>query len=192
MQLILASSNQHKIKEINELTLDLDIEILSKDAIGCIEDIPETGKNLTENAIIKAEYVTDRYKVNCFSEDTGLEVDVLDGSPGVHTARYAGEERSDELNMQKLLKALEGKTNRAAQFRTVVALILDGKLHTFEGIVRGQIALEKKGDQGFGYDPIFIPDGYNKSFAQLDSSIKNSISHRAKAIQNLIQFLKSL
>lgn len=192
MKLILASSNLHKIKEINELTADLNIEILSKDSIGCSEDIPETGETLQENAILKAEYVHHKFNVNCFAEDTGLEVDALNGKPGVHTARYAGEDRSDEKNMQKLLKKLIGKTQRAAQFRTVIALVLDGSFFTFEGIVRGQIAYDKKGTKGFGYDPIFIPDGYDKSFAELDSSIKNKISHRGKAVKQLIHFLKSM
>jgi XTP/dITP diphosphohydrolase len=191
MKLILASSNKHKIAEINVLLDKLPLEVIPKEAIGCLEEIPETGNTLNENAVLKARYIHEKYKVNCFAEDTGLEVNALNGAPGVHTARYAGENRDSLENMQKLLSALEGKQDRSAQFKTVIALMLENKLHLFEGIAEGTIAKEMKGNGGFGYDPVFIPIGFDKSFAELDQSIKNKISHRARAIEKLIQFLQT-
>ena len=169
--------------------LDSSIQIVGLQDIGCTEDIPETQPTILGNALQKARYVYQHYHVNCFSEDTGLEVTALDGAPGIYTARYAGAERSAEANMTKLLYELKDEDDRSAQFRTVVALILDGEEYTFEGIAKGHIALTKQGKEGFGYDPVFIPEGQDRSFAQLSAAEKNKISHRAKAIAKLKDFL---
>jgi XTP/dITP diphosphohydrolase len=185
--LIFATSNAHKISELRAILPNVVIKGLSD--IGITEDIPETGLTLEENAYIKAKYLYDLTGEASFSEDTGLEVVALDGAPGVHTARYAGEHRDPNDNMAKLLHELAGDTNRTAQFRTVIAMVDDGNVKYFEGIVRGRIALEKSGNEGFGYDPIFIPDGYDRTFADLSSDIKNQISHRARAVAELIAFL---
>ena len=189
MDLIFASSNQHKLKEIIPL-LPEHIHLKSLLDIGIHEDIPETGNTIEENAILKAQYVYSRTKLNCFSEDTGLEVAALKGAPGVHTARYAGEERDPNNNMNLLLQQLEGQLDRRARFKTVIALFYNGKLELFEGVINGIIAKEKFGLGGFGYDPIFMPDGYDCTFAELSLNEKNKISHRARALQKFLLFLK--
>ena len=189
MQLVFASNNKNKILEIQSM-LPESIKILSLEDIGCIEDIPETADTIEGNAILKANYVTQKYGFDCFADDTGLEVDSLDGEPGVFSARYAGEQRNADDNMNKLLDALSNKTNRKAQFKTVIALNLNGEQELFTGIVKGEITLEKTGNQGFGYDPIFQPEGFSETFAQLPLEMKNKIGHRGKATQLLIAFLK--
>ncbi|MFV8328523.1 non-canonical purine NTP diphosphatase [Flavobacterium sp. ZS1P14] len=189
MQLVFASNNKNKILEIQSMLPDT-IKILSLESIGCNEEIPETAETIEGNAILKANYITQKYGYNCFADDTGLEVDSLNGEPGVFSARYAGEQRNADDNMNKVLKALSGKNNRKAQFKTVIALNLNGKQHLFTGIARGEITLEKTGNQGFGYDPIFKPEEYQETFAQLSLDLKNKISHRGKATLQLIDFLK--
>ncbi len=188
MKIVFATNNQHKIKEINEV-LEGAFEIVSLQDIGCEEDLPETQPTLEGNALQKARYVLDQYGADCFSEDTGLEIEALNGEPGVITARYAGEQRNPEDNMNMVLQKLQDAGNRRARFRTVIALLLRGEEHLFEGIVEGHIATEKRGTGGFGYDPIFIPDGFDQTFAELPSSTKNDISHRARATRKLIAFL---
>ncbi|MFV5698042.1 non-canonical purine NTP diphosphatase [Flavobacterium sp. ZT3R17] len=190
MQLVFASNNKNKILEMQSMLPDT-IQILSLESIGCHEEIPETADTIEGNAILKANYVTCNYGYDCFADDTGLEVDSLNGEPGVFSARYAGEQRNADDNMNKLLDALSGKKNREAQFKTVIALHLNGKQHLFTGIARGEITLEKAGNQGFGYDPIFKPEEYQETFAQLSLDIKNKISHRGKATLQLIDFLKA-
>ena len=201
MKIVFATNNQHKLQEIRDI-LGSEFEIVSLKDIGCDVDIPETGNTLEENAMQKAQYVYDHYNLNCFADDTGLEVEALNGEPGVHSARYAeGTDHDSEANMAKLLRNLEGKDNRKARFRTVIALIQKQdvcpcgctsikKVNRFEGIVDGSIATEKHGTAGFGYDPIFVPEGYDKSFAELGESIKNGISHRARAVAKLAEYLK--
>lgn len=189
MKLVFASNNKNKIQEIKH-QLPPEIELLSLEDIGCHEDIPETADTIEGNAILKADYVTSRYGYNCFADDTGLEVEALNGEPGVYSARYAGEQRSAEDNMDKLLKALENTTNRNARFKTVIALNLNGKQNLFTGIVDGTITTEKAGDKGFGYDPIFKPAGLNDTFAQLSLDEKAQLSHRGRALAQLIDFLK--
>ena len=188
--LIFATGNAGKAKEVGQL-LDGIMEVKSLKDIGFTEEIPEDHPTLEANAIQKARYIYDRYEEDCFAEDTGMEVMELNGAPGVYSARYAGPKRNDQDNMNLVLNNLADKKDRSAQFRTVVALILDGKLHTFEGIVTGKIAKEKTGEKGFGYDPIFIPDGYQISFAEMEAEEKNKISHRGRAIKKLIKFLKN-
>lgn len=190
MKLVFASNNKNKIKEIQQL-LPSTIEIVSLEDIGCHEEIPETADTIEGNAILKANYVTEKYGYDCFADDTGLEVEALNGAPGVYSARYAGEQRSSEDNMDKLLKVLSDKSNRNAQFKTVITLNIKGKQHLFTGIAQGQITLAKAGSEGFGYDPIFQPEGHEKTFAELSSAVKNQISHRGKATQLLIHFLKN-
>ena len=160
--------------------------------IGCYDDIPETADTLEGNAKLKARYLYEKYGCDCFADDTGLEVEALDNAPGVYSARYAGEAKNADANMEKLLHELSGQTNRKAQFRTVIALILDGKEYLFEGVVTGQILEKKQGVEGFGYDPIFQPDGYDKSFAQLSMTEKNTISHRGRAVEKLTAFLNGI
>lgn len=201
MKIVFATNNQHKLQEIRDI-LGSEFEIVSLKDIGCDVDIPETGNTLEENAMQKAQYVYDHYNLSCFADDTGLEVEALNGEPGVHSARYAeGTDHDSEANMAKLLRNLEGKDNRKARFRTVIALIQKQdvcpcectsikKVNRFEGIVDGSIATEKHGTAGFGYDPIFVPEGYDKSFAELGESIKNGISHRARAVAKLAEYLK--
>ena len=201
MKIVFATNNQHKLQEIRDI-LGSKFEIVSLKDIGCDVDIPETGNTLEENAMQKAQYVYDHYNLSCFADDTGLEVEALNGEPGVHSARYAeGTDHNSEANMAKLLRNLEGKDNRKARFRTVIALIQKQdvcpcgctsikKVNRFEGIVDGSIATEKHGTAGFGYDPIFVPEGYDKSFAELGESIKNGISHRARAVAKLAEYLK--
>lgn len=201
MKIVFATNNQHKLQEIRDI-LGSEFEIVSLKDIGCDVDIPETGNTLEENAMQKAQYVYDHYNLSCFADDTGLEVEALNGEPGVHSARYAeGTDHDSEANMAKLLRNLEGKDNRKARFRTVIALIQKQdvcpcgctsikKVNRFEGIVDGSIATEKHGTAGFGYDPIFVPEGYDKSFAELGEEIKNGISHRARAVAKLAEYLK--
>ncbi len=196
MRIVFATNNKNKLAEIREMLADSGIEVLSLADIGCHEDIPETGKTLEDNALQKARYVHDKYKISCFADDTGLEVDALGGAPGVYSARYAGGEGHDsEANMAKLLVGLDGKSDRRARFRTVVALIIDeeeGREELFEGIVTGEITREKRGGGGFGYDPVFRPDGYDKTFAELGHEVKNRISHRARAVAKLVEYLKNM
>lgn len=188
MKIVFATNNQNKIKEIQSM-MPPSIEIVSLESIGCYEEIPETADTIEGNAILKANYVTQKYGYDCFADDTGLEVDALNGEPGVFSARYAGEQKSAEDNMDKLLMSLNNKNNRNAQFKTVITLNLSGKQYLFTGIASGVITLERKGTQGFGYDPIFKPEGYQETFAQLSLETKNNISHRGKATQELIVFL---
>lgn len=191
MKIVFATNNQHKLSEIRQILGDR-VEVLSLQDIGCDVDIPETGTTLEENALQKAQYVYDHYHLDVFADDTGLEVDALDGAPGVYSARYAGGEGHDsEANMTKLLKELNGIDNRKAHFRTVIALIQQGEVHEFEGIVNGEIIRERRGGEGFGYDPIFRPDGYELTFAELGTDIKNLISHRSRATKKLCAFLQN-
>jgi len=188
MQLVFASNNKNKILEIQSI-LPATIKILSLEDIGCFEEIPETADTIEGNAILKANYVTQKYGYDCFADDTGLEVAVLNGEPGVYSARYAGEQRNSDDNMDKVLNALSDENDRNAQFKTVIALNVKGKQELFTGIAKGEITLEKTGNKGFGYDPIFQPIGYKETFAELSLEIKNEISHRGKATQQLINFL---
>lgn len=188
-KIVFATNNKHKLEEIREI-LGENFEIVSLKDIGCDVDIPETGNTLEDNALQKAEYVKQHYGLDCFADDTGLEVDALNGAPGIHSARYAeGTDHDSNANMDKLLKELGNNNNRKARFRTVIALLLNGETHLFEGIVNGKIIYEKHGTEGFGYDPIFVPDGYEHSFAELGMEIKNQISHRARAVKKLADFL---
>lgn len=189
MKLVFATNNRHKLDEVRAIVGDR-VEVLSLNDIECHDDIPETADTLQGNALIKARYIYEKYGLDCFADDTGLEVEALGGEPGVYSARYAGEECSSEANMQKLLHNLTGKSNRNAQFRTVIALIINGEEKLFNGIVKGSITEEKRGDSGFGYDPIFIPEGFSESFAQMSSEQKNSISHRYRATEQLSNYLK--
>ena len=186
--LVFATNNKHKIYEINKV-VGKKINILSLDDIKCFEDISETAETLEGNASQKSNYIFQKFHINCFADDTGLEVEVLNGKPGVYSARYAGESKDSNQNIEKLLFVLKEKTNRKAQFRTVISLIMDGQETFFEGIVKGRIIQEKMGTEGFGYDPVFIPDGYDKTFAEMSLEEKNKISHRALAVQKLIKFL---
>ena len=190
MRIVFATNNKNKLAEIREMLDGSGIEVLSLGDIGCHDDIPETADTLEGNALQKARYIHGKYKMNCFADDTGLEVDALGGAPGVYSARYAGGEGHDsEANMAKLLAGLDGKSDRRARFRTVVALITDeeeGREELFEGIVTGEIIKEKRGAGGFGYDPVFRPDGYDKTFAELGHEVKNKISHRALAVAKLV------
>ena len=178
------------MEEVKQI-LPTSFELLSLDNIGCHEEIPETGQTLEENAKLKADHVTLNYGLDCFSDDTGLLIDALNGAPGVYSARFAGGEKSSEANMDKVLSLLKGKSNRNAHFKTVVHLNLNGKSSVFEGIVHGEITEKRIGSGGFGYDPIFKPKGYQETFGQLSSKVKNSISHRGRAIQEFITFLKN-
>lgn len=188
MKLVFASNNLNKIKEIQQL-VPASIQIVSLHDIGCTEDIPETANSIEGNAILKANYVTQIYGLNCFADDSGLEVEILNGEPGVYSARYAGEPKNDENNMNKLLDNLKGKDNRKANFKTVICLNINGEQHIFTGIINGKIIYEKIGTNGFGYDPVFIADGYTKTFAELTMQEKSSISHRGQAVKKLINFL---
>ena len=188
MKLVFATNNLHKLKEVQEM-LSNSIEVLSLKDIGCFEDIEETESTLEGNAKLKADYITKKYGFDCFADDTGLEVETLDGEPGVYSARYAGAKCNTKDNIEKLLRKLENKKNRNARFKTVIALIVENKIHTFEGIVEGEILKNPIGKNGFGYDSIFSPSGYNKSFAELTLNEKNLISHRSLAIKKLINFI---
>ena len=192
MKIVFATNNQHKLSEIRQILGDR-VEVLSLKDINCDVDIPETGTTLEANALQKAQYIYDHYHMDVFADDSGLEVDALGGAPGVYSARYAGGEGHDsEANMAKLLHELGENNNRKARFRTVIALIIQGQVHEFEGIVNGEITRERRGGEGFGYDPIFQPEGYDKTFAELGAEVKNHISHRAKATENLVEYLKTL
>ncbi|QWX82603.1 non-canonical purine NTP diphosphatase [Cellulophaga sp. HaHaR_3_176] len=188
MKLVFATHNQNKVKEV-QLLMPKNITLLSLNDIDCFDEIAETANTLKGNAQLKADFVTEKYGYNCFADDTGLLVDSLNGEPGVFSARYAGEEKSTEANMAKLLKNLETKDNRVARFKTCIALNIDAKKYKFEGEVEGIITKEKYGIDGFGYDPIFRPNGFDKTFAELPIEIKNKISHRGRAIQKLIKHL---
>ena len=190
MRLVFATNNKHKLEEMRAILGDK-VELLSLAEIGCFDDIPETADTLEGNALIKTRHIYGKYSIPCFADDTGLEVEALDGAPGVYSARYAGESNDAEANMNKLLHNLTGKSNRNAQFRTVIALIIEGEERLFEGIVRGTIAEERQGKEGFGYDPIFIPEGCNESFAQMAAAEKNSMSHRSRAAAALNEYLQS-
>lgn len=187
-KLVFATNNKHKLEEVRDVSLGL-TEILSLKEINCFDDIPETADTLEGNALLKARHIYDKYGYDCFADDTGLEVEALDGRPGVYSARYAGEEQDAVKNMQKLLSELAGKENRRARFRTVVALIEKGKINYFEGIINGHITTSPAGNAGFGYDPVFIPEGFSQTFAELGSELKNKISHRALAINELKNYL---
>ena len=189
MKLVFASNNKNKIQEIQALVPNT-IQIISLEDIGCTEDIPETADTIEGNAILKANYVTEKYGYDCFADDTGLEVEVLNGAPGVYSARYAGEQKDANDNMDKLLSELKDKSNRKANFKTVIALNLNGKQNLFTGIINGKIIEEKIGTNGFGYDPIFVADGFEKTFAELTMEEKSTISHRGIAVKELILFLQ--
>lgn len=190
MKLVFATNNAHKIKEVSEV-LGNAFEIVSLQDIGCNEELPETHDTIRENAQEKARYVFENYDVDCFADDSGLEVDALGGEPGVHTAYYSGS-RDHDANINLVLTKLGDTSNRRARFRTVIALFLRGQEYLFEGIAEGDIIMEKRGTGGFGYDPIFVPQGYDKTFGELSAEVKNSISHRAQATRQLIEFLATL
>lgn len=185
---VFATNNAHKLEEVRAILGDK-IELLSMKDIGCRADIPETADTLEGNALLKARYIFENYHVDCFADDTGLEVEALNGAPGVYSARYAGDAHNSEANMKKLLHELEGVENRKAQFRTAFSLIVDGKEHLFEGIVKGEITRTRRGTSGFGYDPIFIPEGHTQTFAEMGNEEKNKISHRAVATRKLCNFI---
>lgn len=187
-KLVVATNNAHKLEEIASI-LGEKIELLSLKDINCQADIPETADTLEGNATQKAEFIYNHYGLDCFADDTGLEVEALNGAPGIYSARYAGNGHDSEANMKKLLENMENKENRKAQFRTAICLILNGEKYLFEGIVKGEIIKEKRGGAGFGYDPIFVPEGYDLTFAELGNDIKNNISHRARAVEKLCDFL---
>lgn len=189
-KLVFATNNAHKLEEVKEVVGN-NFDILSLKDIGCHEDIAEPGETLEENALIKARYVKEKYGYDCFGDDTGLEVAALGGAPGVYSARYAGEGHDAKANMKKLLAELNNITDREARFRSVIALIMDGEEHLFEGKIEGTIITEEKGAAGFGYDPIFQPEGYSQTFAELGTDVKNNISHRALAVKALCKFLKN-
>ena len=186
--IVFATNNPHKLQEARAILAGR-FNVLSLSEIGCYDEIPETSPTIEGNALQKARYVRDHYGVNCFADDTGLEVEALNGAPGVYSARYAGDAHNSEANMQKLLQDMEGMENRKARFRTVFALIVNGKEHLFEGIVKGEITKHRHGTSGFGYDPVFIPEGYTQTYAEMGSELKNKISHRAVATDKLCNFL---
>jgi XTP/dITP diphosphohydrolase len=186
--LIFATNNKHKLEEVREI-LDSGFRILSLEEINCFEDIPETADTLEGNALLKARFVKQKYGYDCFADDTGLEIKALNNAPGVYSARYAGEAKDSKANMLKALDELKGKTDRSARFRTVIALIIGNNEYLFEGIVKGCIIEEAKGTAGFGYDPVFVPDGFSETFAELGTEVKNKISHRAEAVIKLKHFL---
>lgn len=191
MKIVFATNNPNKLKEIQSL-IPKEIEIISLNEIGCNEDIPETGDTLEANAFQKAHYIKDNFNYDCFADDTGLEIDELNGDPGVYSARYAGPERNANANMNKVLNELKGKKNRNAKFRTAIALILKGEEHLFEGKVEGYISKDKQGNEGFGYDPIFIPENDIRSFAQMSMQEKGAISHRGRAVRKLVAYLNKI
>lgn len=191
MKLVFASNNKNKIAEIQQLIGDK-FEIVSLQDIGCNEDIPETAETIEGNAILKAQYVYDKYGLSCFADDTGLEIEALQGEPGVYSARYAGEQKNADDNMALVLQKLEHQTNRSAQFKTVIALNFGSEHFLFEGIVKGTITPVKRGNEGFGYDPIFQPEGFDVTFAEMSMQQKSTISHRGKAVEKLVNFLKRM
>lgn len=190
-KLVFATNNKHKLDEVKKITSG-HFEIISLKDINCNEDIPETADTLEGNALQKAHYVKEHYGYDCFADDTGLEVETLDNAPGVYSARYAGPGHDAQANMEKLLHEMAGKTNRKACFRTVIALLIEGKEYLFDGTIHGSIIEHKRGETGFGYDPVFMPDGYSQTFAELGDDVKNKISHRALAVQKLATFLSTL
>lgn len=190
-KIVFATNNAHKLSEIRSILGD-EYEILSLRDINCNVDIPETASTLEGNAEIKVRYIKEHFGYDCFADDTGLEVDALNGAPGVFSARYAGQEHDSLKNMNLLLKNMSDKTDRKARFRTVIALLIDNQLTLMDGVVEGEITLQPQGDNGFGYDPIFSPEGFDVTFAQMDSSIKNKISHRARATEKLIEYLNQI
>lgn len=190
MDIVFATNNKHKLQEVKHIIGER-FNIISLKELQCFDDIPETENTLEGNALLKARYIHQRFNCNCFADDTGLEIEALDGKPGVFSARYAGEHCSFEDNINKILAELEGKTNRNAIFRTVIALIINDKEYLFEGNIKGKIIDSKKGISGFGYDPVFIPDGYSETFAEMGNDLKNTISHRALATKQLNEFLTS-
>jgi XTP/dITP diphosphohydrolase len=190
-KIVFATNNTHKLNELQQI-IGKHFELLSLKDIGCIEEIPETAETIEENSMQKAEYVYKKYKIDCFADDTGLEIDALDGRPGVYSARYAGEEKDMDKNIDKILNELKEKDNRKARFKTVISLIYKGEKYQFEGIVNGEIIGERRGEGGFGYDPVFMPQGYNITFAEMPAERKNKISHRGRAVQKLVHFLNSL
>ncbi|MDY3033645.1 MAG: non-canonical purine NTP diphosphatase [Odoribacter sp.] len=190
MSLVFATNNKHKLEEISHL-LEGTYEIIPLEAIGCHDDIPEDHETLEENALQKARYIKEHYGCDCFADDTGLEIEALNGQPGVYSARYAGPAKDSKANMQKVLDNMQNQANRKACFRTIIALILDGQEYLFEGRVDGEILTEQHGSAGFGYDPIFRPEGFKESFAEMDLDTKNSISHRGRAVSKLVDFLKT-
>ena len=187
-KLVFATNNQHKLEEIRSILSD-SYQIVSLDEIGCFEDIPETADTLEGNALLKAQYVKTHYGYDCFADDTGLEVKALNNAPGVYSARYAGDAKDSKANIRKVLKELENHSDRSAIFRTVIALIMGEKEYLFVGAVEGKLIEETKGNAGFGYDPVFIPEGYSETFAEMKPDVKNTISHRAKAVEKLKAFL---
>ena len=191
MKLVFATNNKHKLTELQAI-LGERFKLLSLDDIGCNEEIPEDQPTLEGNSRQKAFYVYDRFGLPCFADDTGLEIDALNGKPGVFSARYAGKDKDSNANMDKVLSQLEKINNRKARFKTVITLIIDGKEKLFEGVVEGKITKEKRGDGGFGYDPVFVPDGFGKTFAEMNSDEKNRISHRGRAVEKLVHYLVSL
>ena len=190
MKLVFASNNKNKIAEIQQ-QVGSQFQIVSLEDIGCFVDIPETAETIEGNAILKANYVTENFGLPCFADDTGLEIESLNNEPGVYSARYAGEQKNAEDNMNLVLEKLATQTNRKAQFKTIITLNINGEQHLFEGVVKGQITTEKSGDQGFGYDPVFQPEGFSSTFAQMNIEQKSVISHRGIAVQKLIDFLKN-
>lgn len=191
MKIVFATNNKHKLDEVRKIVAGK-IEIVSLEEIGCHDDIPETADTLEGNALLKANYIKNKFGLDCFADDTGLEVEALDNAPGIYSARYAGTAHDSEANMKKLLSELNGKENRKARFRTVIALVIGHDTHLFEGIVKGIIETKKKGENGFGYDPVFVPEGYTQTFAELGDNIKNNISHRAAAVRKLNDYLSTL
>jgi XTP/dITP diphosphohydrolase len=192
MKLVFATNNKHKLDEVRKITSRHPVKIVSLADIDCFDEIPETADTLEGNALQKVLYIREKFGMDCFADDTGLEVEALNNAPGVYSARYAGPGHDSEANMKKLLHEMEGMENRKARFRTVIALVWNGKTYTFDGIVNGTITTTKRGENGFGYDPIFIPEGYEQTFAELGNDIKNQISHRAKAVEKLDEFLTQL
>lgn len=190
-QLVFATNNRHKLEEVSAKTGD-DIKLLTLDDIGCTDEIEETGQTFRQNAAIKSHYIFNKYQLDCFGDDSGLEIDALNGEPGVYSARYAGEHGNHAANMAKVLAAMQNQTNRKARFRTVISLLWKGEEHFFEGTVEGTIRYEMTGAGGFGYDPIFQPDGYEITFAEMSMEQKNRISHRARAVEGLIRFLQEV
>ena len=190
-KLVFATNNAHKLEEVKAI-LEPEYQIVSLKELGCFDDIPETEKTLDGNALLKARYIFDKYGVDCFADDTGLQIDALNGEPGVYSARYAGDEKSAEANIAKVLAQLLKIKNRKARFRTVISLVIDGSEKQFEGVVEGEILTEKRGTSGFGYDPVFQPSGFVQTFAEMNLTDKNKISHRGRAVEKLIHYLKTL
>lgn len=191
MKLVFASNNKNKIAEIQQ-QVGSQFKIVSLEDIGCLVDIPETAETIEGNAILKANYVTENYGLPCFADDTGLEIEALNNEPGVYSARYAGEQKNADDNMNLVLQKLANEINRKAQFKTIIALNINNEQHLFEGIVKGEMTTEKSGNQGFGYDPIFKPEGFSTTFAEMSMEEKSVISHRGIAVQKLIKFLSNL